>query len=70
MHAPGQKRTVRNATTSTQARQHELTSDRLQTSSMASNAMDDAFLVRQHIMFAYRCVRFLPTPYQPEDSNR
>ncbi|KAM0752206.1 terpenoid cyclases/Protein prenyltransferase [Meredithblackwellia eburnea MCA 4105] len=28
------------------------------------------FLVRQHIMFAYRSARYLPTPYQAEDSNR
>ncbi|KAL8278938.1 hypothetical protein RQP46_008607 [Phenoliferia psychrophenolica] len=31
---------------------------------------DESFLSRQHVMFAYRCARFLPTPYQPEDSNR
>lgn len=30
----------------------------------------EAFLTRQHILFALRCLKFLPTPYQAEDSNR
>lgn len=27
-------------------------------------------LAKQHILFAFRCLKFLPTPYQDQDSNR
>lgn len=31
---------------------------------------DPSFLARQHVMFALRSLKFLPTPYQEQDSSR
>lgn len=33
-------------------------------------SLPSAFLAKQHVLFALRSLKFLPTPYQAEDSNR
>ncbi|GAA6049663.1 hypothetical protein JCM3770_005059 [Rhodotorula araucariae] len=33
-------------------------------------APHDAFLAKQHVLFALRSAKYLPTPYQAEDNNR
>lgn len=39
---------------------------------MSESAVDEDanFLARQHVMFALRSLKFLPTPYQEQDSSR
>lgn len=32
--------------------------------------VDESFLSRQHVMFAFRCAKYLPTPFQAEDNSR
>lgn len=36
----------------------------------APAAPSDALLVKHHVLFALRNARYLPTPYQAEDSSR
>ncbi|BGP39874.1 geranylgeranyl transferase type-1 subunit beta [Rhodotorula kratochvilovae] len=36
----------------------------------SGGAPNDAFLAKQHVLFALRNAKYLPTPYQAEDNNR
>lgn len=31
---------------------------------------EQMLLAKQHVMFAFRSLKFMPSPYQAEDSNR
>ena len=55
---------------STPTASHDLQHRLMATSSTSRALAPESFLTRQHILFALRCLKFLPSPYQAEDSNR